>query len=67
MPALRAKPPQKVVNVRKPAELRAWATYWNCSQRDIRDAVHTSGIMVVDVADWLKVNCSNVRIRRKDA
>ena len=44
------------VNVRNPSELRAWAKYWGCSQQNIRDAVHSSGVMVADVKDWLRVN-----------
>ncbi len=50
------KPQGLRVNVRRPAELRAWAKYWGCSQRDIREAVKVSGIMVVDVQDWLRLN-----------
>jgi Protein of unknown function (DUF3606) len=50
------KPRQLEIRVNSPAELRAWARYWRCSQRDIRDAVHSAGVMVVDVQDWLKVN-----------
>ena len=52
----RNKPTQQEIHVNLPAELRAWARYWRCSQRDIRDAVHAAGVMVVDVQDWLNVN-----------
>jgi hypothetical protein len=52
----RNKPRQLEIHVGIPAELRAWARYWHCSQRDIRDAVHSAGVMVADVQDWLKVN-----------
>lgn len=44
------------VNIRKPSELRAWAKYLGCSQQNIRDAVHSSGVMVPDVRDWLRIN-----------
>ena len=44
------------VNIRKPSELRAWAKYWDCSQQNIRDAVHSSGVMVADVKHWLRIN-----------
>ncbi len=44
------------VNVRKPSELRAWAKYLGCSQQNIRDAVHSSGVMVADVKHWLRIN-----------
>ena len=50
------KPQGLRVNVRRPSELRAWAKYWGCSQRDIREAVKVSGVMVVDVQDWLRLN-----------
>jgi len=52
----RGKPKMLEVHVNRLRELRAWARYWGCSQRDIRDAVHSAGVMVVDVQDWLKVN-----------
>jgi hypothetical protein len=44
------------VNVRKPAELRAWARHWGCTQQNIRDAVKSSGVMAADVQDWLRIN-----------
>ena len=44
------------VNIRKPSELRAWAKYWGCSQQNIRDAVQSSGVMVADVRQWLRIN-----------
>ena len=44
------------VNIRKPSELRAWAKYWGCSQQNIRDAVHSSGVSVADVKHWLRIN-----------
>ena len=52
----RGKPKRRLVNINKPSELRAWAKYWDCTQQDIRDAVHASGVMVEDVRDWLKIN-----------
>ena len=51
-----SKPKQLEIHVNLPAELRAWARYWRCSQLDIRDAVKSAGVMVADVQDWLKVN-----------
>jgi hypothetical protein len=56
MPAKRGKPQSLRVDIRKPSELRAWAKYWGCTQLDVRDAVHASGVMVEDVQDWLKRN-----------
>lgn len=59
MSARRRKPrkPQHLqVNVYRPSELRAWAQYWGCAQRDVREAVKLSGVMVKDVDDWLKAN-----------
>ena len=52
----RRKPRRLRVNVDKPSELRAWAKYWGCTQRDVRDAVKISGVMVEDVEDWLTIN-----------
>jgi hypothetical protein len=52
----RRKPRLLRVNIYKPSEIRAWANYWGCTQQDIRDAVNTSGVMAVDVHDWLKIN-----------
>lgn len=50
------KPRRLRVNVGKPSELRAWANYWGCTQRNVRDAVKSSGCIVEDVRDWLNVN-----------
>jgi len=52
----RSKPQRLRVNVYKASELRAWASYWGCTQQNVRDAVKTSGVMVADVQDWLKIN-----------
>ena len=52
----RGKPQGRLVNIKKPAELRAWAKYWDCTQQDVRDAVRVSGIVVEDVQDWLRIN-----------
>ena len=51
-----AKPKRREVNIYNSAELRAWAKYWGCTQQDIRDAVRTAGVMVMDVQDWLEIN-----------
>ena len=56
MPVKRAKRVRQLVNVKKPAELRAWAKYFGCAQQDIRDAVVSSGVTVEDVGDWIKLN-----------
>jgi hypothetical protein len=56
MPVKRGKRERQLVNVNKPTELRAWAKYFGCAQRDIRDAVATSGVAVEDVGDWIKLN-----------
>lgn len=59
MPAgrIKGRKPQSLrVDIHKPFELRAWANYWGCTQQDVRDAVRISGVMVVDVQDWLKRN-----------
>ena len=56
MPVKRGKPQRLRIDVHKPSELRAWANYWGCTQQDVRDAVHTSGVMVEDVRDWLNRN-----------
>jgi hypothetical protein len=56
MSVKRGKPQRRLVNVNKPAELRAWAKYWGCAQQDVRDAVKTSGVAFEDVGDWLKIN-----------
>jgi Protein of unknown function (DUF3606) len=56
MPAKRGKPQRRTVDVNKQSELRAWAKYWGCAQRDVRDAVKVNGVMAVDVQDWLRIN-----------
>jgi hypothetical protein len=54
--AVKRKPQGRLVNINKPAELRAWAKYFGCAQRDVRDAVAISGVTVEDVGDWIKLN-----------
>jgi len=56
----RGKPRPRRVNIDKPSELRAWARYWGCSQRDVRDAVKIDGVMVEDVQRWIKTNVIRV-------
>lgn len=56
MSVKRGKPLRRLVDVRKPAEIRAWAKYLHCTQQDIRDAVHASGVALEDVRDWLRIN-----------
>ena len=56
MPAKRGKPQGQRVDIHKPSELRLWANYWGCTQRDVRDAVYISGVMVKDVQDWIERN-----------
>jgi len=56
MSVKRGKPQRRLVNLNNPSELRARAKHWKCTQQDIRDAVHVSGVMVEDVKEWLKVN-----------
>ena len=55
MTAERSKPQRRVVDIYKLSELRAWAKYWGCTQQDVRDAVRTSGVMIDDVQEWLKI------------
>jgi len=52
----RGKPRHRLVNINKPAELRAWAKYWSCTQLDVRDAVKIAGVTPEDVRDWLMIN-----------
>jgi len=59
----RGKPQGRLINIKKPTELRAWAKYWGCTQRDVRDALQVSGTVVEDVQDWLRINV--VRSARK--
>ena len=56
MTVKRSKPQRRMVDIYKLSELRAWAKYWGCTQLDVCDAVRTSGVMVEDVQDWLKIN-----------
>lgn len=56
MPVKRGKRERQLVNINKPAELRAWAKYFGCAQQDIRDAVASSGVTVEDVGDWIRLN-----------
>jgi hypothetical protein len=56
MSGKRSKPKRRLIDIYKRSELRAWAKYWGCTQQDIRDAVRTSGVMVPDVHDWLRIN-----------
>lgn len=52
----RSKPLRRMVDIHNLSELRAWAKHWGCSEQNIRDAVHSSGVMVPDVHDWLRIN-----------
>ena len=56
MPVKRGKAERQRVNIKKPAELRAWAKYFGCTRQNIRDAVAASGVTVEDVGDWIKLN-----------
>lgn len=56
MTAKRKKPKQLIVDVRRRSQLRAWASYWDCSEQEVRDAARSTGGMVEDVGDWIKVN-----------
>ena len=56
MPVQRVRRERKLVNIKKPAELRAWAKHFGCAQRDVRDAVASSGVTVEDVGDWIRRN-----------
>lgn len=56
MPAKRGKPKHLRVHIGKRSQIRAWAIYWGCSQQDVRDAAKSTGGMVEDVQDWLRVN-----------
>jgi hypothetical protein len=56
MTAKRTKPKELTVNVQNRSQLRAWANYWGCTQQDVRDAARSTGGMVEDVDDWIKIN-----------
>lgn len=52
----RGKPLCRKIDINNLSELSAWAKHWGCSDQNIRDAVHSSGVMVPDVRDWLRIN-----------
>lgn len=43
-------------SVYRPSDIVNWAKYFDCTQQEVRDAVISSGIMVVDIKDWIKRN-----------
>jgi hypothetical protein len=43
-------------SVYKSSDILAWAKYWDCTQQEVRDAARSSGVMVVDMQDWIKLN-----------
>ena len=43
-------------SVYKSADIFAWAKYWDCTQQEVRDAARGSGVMVVDMQDWIDLN-----------
>jgi hypothetical protein len=43
-------------NIYRPSDIRAWAKYWDCTQREVRDAARISGARIVDIQDWIKMN-----------
>jgi hypothetical protein len=47
------RPPGDIYRV---SDIRAWAKYWDCTQREVRDAAKISGVMIVDIQDWIKIN-----------
>jgi hypothetical protein len=52
----RSKPKRPMGKIYESSKLREWAKYWDCRQRDVRDAAKMSGRMVVDIQNWLRVN-----------
>ena len=49
-------PERPLGDVYRPADLRAWALYWGCAQHDVRNAAMVSGPMIVNIADFLKLD-----------
>ncbi len=43
-------------SVYRPSDIGDWAKYFDCTQQEVRDAVIYSGVMVVDIKDWIKRN-----------
>ena len=43
-------------SVYRPSDIVAWAKYWNCAQQQVCDAAGCTGVMAVDMQDWIKLN-----------
>ncbi len=43
-------------SVFRPSDIDDWAKYLDCTPQEVRDAVNSSGVMVVDIEDWIKRN-----------
>jgi hypothetical protein len=52
----RSKEKRPSGSVYKSSDILAWAKYWDCTQQEVRDAARYSGVMVVDMQDWINLN-----------
>jgi hypothetical protein len=43
-------------NIYRSSDIGEWSKYFDCTQQEVRDAVNSSGVMVVDIEDWIKRN-----------
>jgi hypothetical protein len=50
-------------NIYRSSDIGLWAKYFDCSQQEVHDAVHSSGVMVVDIEDWIERNVARLRRR----
>jgi len=52
----RSKAKRPTESVYRSSDILAWAKYWGCTQQEVRDAARSSGVMIVDMQDWIKLN-----------
>jgi hypothetical protein len=52
----RSKAKRPSGSVYKSADVIAWAKYWDCTQQEVHAAARHSGVMLVDMHDWIKLN-----------
>lgn len=55
----RAKSKRPLGSVYRPADIGDWAKYFDCTQQEVRNAVTSSGVMVIDIKDWIKRNMAH--------